>query len=120
VQYLLLVYTDESAGPTPGSTEEEVMWVAHEEFTRHMTRAGRVVEGKALHPSDTATTVRRREGAMYASDGPFEQTDEQLAGFYLIEADDLDEAIETAANVPCAAYGSIEVRPVVDISPKVQ
>ena len=116
MQYLLLVYTDESEGPAPDSTEEEVMWVAHEDFTRDMEAVGRVVHGKALHPSDTATTVRCRKGAMFTSDGPFCQTGEQLAGFYLIEASDLDEAIETAANVPCASSGSIEVRPVVDMT----
>ena len=117
MQYLLLVYTDESMGPTPDSTEEEVMWVAHEDFSRRMKESGIVVSGRALHPSDTATTVRCREGATLTSDGPIAPAVEQLAGFYLIEANDLDEAIDAASLVPCASHGSIEVRPVVDLSP---
>lgn len=113
MQYLLLVYTDESIGPVPDSAEEEIMWVTHEDYSRHL--GGRVISGRALHASDTATTVRLRNGATLTSDGPHSTRDEQLAGFYLIEADDLDEAIDTAARVPSATYGSIEVRPVVDL-----
>ncbi len=111
MQYLLLVYTDESSGPAPDSAEEEIMWVAHEDFSRH----GRVISGRALHASDTATTVRLRDGATLTTDGPHSARGEQLAGFYLIDAEDLDQAIDTAARVPCASYASVEVRPVVDL-----
>ena len=113
MQYLLLVYTDESNGPDPDSTEEEVMWVAHQDFSRNV----RVLEGRALHPSDTATTVQCRNGATLTADGPLSESGDQLAGFYLIEADDLDQAIDVASNVPCAIYGTIEVRPVVGLNP---
>ena len=116
MQYLLLVYTDESAGPAPDSAEEEVMWVAHEDFSRSMIRAGYMVAGRALHPSDTATTVRRRDGATLTADGPAAETTEQLAGFYLVDADHLDEAIEMASRIPCSGYGTIEVRPVVKLA----
>jgi len=117
VQYLLLVYTDESIGPAPDSTEEEVMWAAHEIFSHAMEKSGAMVAGRALHPSDTATTVRCRDGATLTSDGLLSPTVEQLAGFYLIEAVDLDAAIDAASRAPCATYGSVEVRPVVNLSP---
>ena len=112
MQYLLLVYADERTGPEPDSTEEEVMWVAHDDFSRLNGEA--IVEGKALHPSDTATTVRTRAGTTLTADGPMVPTGDQLTGFYLIEADDLDSAIDTASRVPCAGHGAVEVRPVVD------
>lgn len=113
MQYLLLVYADESTGPIPDSTEEEVMWVEHEDFSRSL--AGSLLESRHLHPSDTATTVRTRDGATLTDDGPIAELDEQLVGFYLIEAEDLDKAIDAAARIPCARHGSIEVRPVVEL-----
>ena len=73
---------------------------------------GRMVAAEALHAVQTATTVRIRNGQMSVTDGPFAETKEQLAGFYLIEATDLNEAIRVAANIPPAKYGSVEVRPV--------
>ncbi len=90
------------------------MWAAHEHFSEDMNERGHLVSGRALRPSDTATTVRRRHGATLAADGPAAQTAEQPAGFYLVEADDLDQAIEVAARIPSSCHGSIEVRPVVD------
>ena len=73
---------------------------------------GRVVAAEALHPVHTATTLRVRDGTLTMTDGPFAETKEQLAGFYLVECKDLDEAIEVASKIPGAKHGSIEVRPI--------
>ena len=102
MQYLVPVYTDESIGPAPDSTDEEVMWAAHEIFSRAMEKFGAMVAGWALHPSDTATTVRCRDGATLTSDGPLSPTVEQLAGFYLIEA----ERSTSSARCPTGTAGS--------------
>src|SRR5690554_1779783 len=79
--------------------------------------AGMLLAAEPLHPVETATTVRIRNGQLSVTDGPFAETKEQLAGFYLIEARDLDEAIEAAAKIPPAREGSIEVRPVRELQP---
>jgi hypothetical protein len=85
-------------------------------FTEGIRGSGHYVAGEALHPVATATTVRVRNGKLSTTDGPFAETKEQLGGFYLIEAADLNEAIQIAAKIPSAKIGSIEVRPVVDFS----
>ena len=77
-----------------------------------MTARGVLLGGERLRPSTTASTVKVRDGGVVIADGPFAETKEQIAGFYLIECADLDEAIEVASQVPAAAYGTIEVRPV--------
>ena len=82
-----------------------------------MRKSGLLVAAEALQPVDTATTVRIRNGKMSITDGPFTETKEQLAGFYLLEAKDLDEAIAMAAKIPPAREGSIEVRPIRDLEP---
>jgi len=77
-----------------------------------MTARGVLLGGERLRPSSTASTVQVRDGGVVIADGPFAETKEQIAGFYLIECADLDEALEVASQVPAAAYGTIEVRPV--------
>jgi hypothetical protein len=79
--------------------------------------AGTLLAAEPLHPVDTATTVRIRNGRVMVTDGPFAETKEQLAGFYLVDAQDLDEAIQIAAKIPPAREGSIEVRPVRELQP---
>ena len=86
-------------------------------FTEQVRAAGQLVAGEALHPVHTATTVRIRNGRLTTTDGPFAETREQLGGFYLVEARDLNEALQIAARIPSAHTGTIEVRPVVDFSP---
>ena len=82
-----------------------------------LTSQGHYVAGEALQPVDTATTVRVRDDEMLVSDGPFAETKEQLAGFYLLEARDLNEALDLASRIPPARFGSIEVRPVRELPP---
>lgn len=113
MQYLLLIYTEESAEMPPVEVmdaEKE----AYDVFTRHIAERGAFRGGAALHASATATTVRVRDGQTLATDGPFAETKEVLGGYYLVEAADLDEAIDFAARIPGARRGSVEVRPIVD------
>jgi len=111
MRYLLLIYTQETDVPPP----EDVAAASHAAyatFTADIKARGLFQAGEALTPTSTATTVRVVDGETIATDGPFAETKEALGGFYLIEARDLDEAIETAARIPAAAEGSIEVRPI--------
>jgi hypothetical protein len=107
MQYLLLIYEPEQrfakGYPADELAEYRAMGKEHEKL---------IVAGKALQPTSTATTVRIREGKRLTTDGPFAETKEQLGGFYMIEARDLDEALGMAAKIPAARYGSIEVRPI--------
>lgn len=118
MQYLLLIYGDETTAPQPGDEraggEMAGELDAYNAFTEDIQKRGLFKAGEALHPSTAATTVRVRDGRTLTTDGPFAETKEQLGGFYLIDARDLDEAIEVAAKIPGARYGSIEVRPVWD------
>jgi hypothetical protein len=113
MKYALLIYTPEEAQEraTPEAVQQ-----TYELYARFGKEFGdRIVGGEELHPVAMATTVRLDggpDGNVVTTDGPFAETKEQLAGFYVVEAADLDEAIQIAARVPSAAYGSIEVRPV--------
>ncbi|MDX1647513.1 MAG: YciI family protein [Longimicrobiales bacterium] len=107
MQYMLLIYEDES-NPRPDDAEM-AQWF---EVTEAMKQAGVHVAGEALHPTSAATTVRMEGGEIVTTDGPFAETREQLGGYYLIDVDDLDAAIEWAGRMPNAHKGSIEVRPV--------
>ncbi len=109
MRYLLLIYEDETL-PQPNEVEMR-KWF---EYTDALQEAGLLRAGEALHPTSTATTVRVKKGETVATDGPFAETREQLGGFYLIEAGDLDEAIAWAARMPNADRGSIEVRPIME------
>jgi hypothetical protein len=105
MKYLCLVYMEES-------TLAQVSDIECKAFGDGLREAGRWVDGAALQPVHTATTVRVRNGKVTMTDGPFAETKEQLAGFYLVDAKDLDEALALAAKIPPARVGSIEVRPV--------
>jgi hypothetical protein len=111
MRYLLLFYTVETdeAPPPDVATESHA---AYATFTADIKRRGLFQAGEALTPTSTATTVRVVDGETVATDGPFAETKEALGGFYLIEARDLDEAIEVAGRIPAARFGSIEVRPI--------
>lgn len=113
MKYLCLIYGDEGVVHTVPDTE----CVAYDEALRE---SGRCVASEALEPVATATTVRVRGGQRSVTDGPFAETKEQLAGFYLIEARDLDEAIDVAAGIPPARVGSVEIRPIRDIREQVR
>lgn len=112
MKYACLVYMDE-AGPTVGDAECLA-------FGAQLRERGQLVAGQALQPVGTATVVRVRHGAVAVTDGPFAETKEQLAGFYLIEAADLNDAIRIASAIPPARVGSIEVRPVRELDPQDQ
>ena len=115
MQYALLIYTEETAGAVP----EDVMardLDEYDRFTQDVRSRGILRAGEALHPSAAATTVRVRDGRTLTTDGPFAETKEVLGGFYLVDAADLDEAIELAARIPGARHGSVEVRPVWEFS----
>ena len=112
MQYMLLIYGDESSWDSRSDQERGQIFEAYGAFTEELRQSGSMVAGDALQPTQTATTVRVQDGETLTTDGPFAETKEQLGGYYLIEADSLDEAIEWAAKVPGARHGSVEVRPV--------
>jgi hypothetical protein len=111
MRYLLLIYTPEADSPPPDDVAA-ASHAAYAAFTRDVKERGLFEAGEALTPTSTATTVRIVDGETVTTDGPFAETKEALGGFYLIDARDLDEAIETAAKIPAAREGSIEVRPI--------
>lgn len=108
MKYLLLNYDDEQAGAKAAETEMPGWF----EVTERMAKSGKMLGGEGLKETSTATTVRKRDGKLSTSDGPFAETKEQLCGFFLIEARDLDEAIELAGKFPHIHRGSVEIRPV--------
>jgi hypothetical protein len=113
MQYLLLIYDKESDWEKLGGAEQESMMNEYRDFTQNIHQSGHYRAGSQLHPVSKATTVRVRDGKKLITDGPFAETKEQLGGYYLIEAKDLDDAVAIAARIPSARMGSIEVRPLV-------
>ena len=114
MKYLCLIYDDEQKLAEMPPSEGEAFMSEYFTFTEGIRASGQYVAGEALQPVETATTVRVRNGRLSTTDGPFAETKEQLGGFYLVEAADLNEAIQIASRIPSARTGSIEVRPVVD------
>jgi hypothetical protein len=112
MQYLLLIYDPESTWAAMPAAQREEMSGRYMRFTQEIKASGHFVAGNALQSTQTATTVRVRDGKTSTTDGPFAETREQLGGFYLVEAKDLDEATRLAARIPSSAFGSIEVRPI--------
>lgn len=112
MQYMLLIYAAESAEPVPGTPEFEALMQGYADFSEEVSKAGAFVAGDALLPKATATTVSVRDGKAITTDGPFAETKETLGGYYLLDCKDLDEALAYAAKIPSAAYGRVEVRPV--------
>ena len=116
MKYLCLIYENEKQWETLPPAESEAIMGEYFAFTEGIRKNGKYIAGEALQPTGTATTVRVRNGKVSTTDGPFAETKEQLGGFYLIEANDLNDALQVAARIPSARMGSIEVRPVVDFS----
>ncbi|MCW3048212.1 MAG: YciI family protein [Solirubrobacterales bacterium] len=116
MQYMLLIYNAPDAGPAPGSPEFQAQRGRWMEYTQQLQQSGAMVAGDALEGGDTATTVRQRNGDRVVSDGPFAETKELLGGYYLIDVPDLDTALDWAGKMPNIAYGSVEVRPIMDVS----
>ena len=114
MKYLCLIYDEERKWAEMPKEESDAMMGEYFAFTEGVRASGQYLAGEALQPVETATTVRVRNGRVSTTDGPFAETKEQLGGFYLIEARDLNDAIQVAAKITSARIGSIEVRPVVD------
>src|ERR1700731_521556 len=112
MQYLLMIYRREAEMAKMDPAARQKMTADCGEFPRSIIQSGPFKAGDGLQPSTTATTVRVREGKALTTDGPFAETREQLGGYYLVEAKDLDAALEIAARIPGARFGSIEVRPI--------
>jgi hypothetical protein len=112
MQYLLMIYTDENRMLAMSESEAAAQMAAYGEFTESIVKSGHLRAGDRLRPTSTATTVRVKDGKTLTTDGPFAETREQLGGYYLVEAKDLDEAVGIAARIPSARSGSIEVRPI--------
>jgi hypothetical protein len=110
---MLLVYLDEHA---LSESEREHCYAESAELARELSATGKYVASGPLHPTATATSVRVRNGKRLVTDGPFAETREQLGGYYLIEAPNLDEAMSIAERVPVAKHGTIEIRPVLEIT----
>jgi hypothetical protein len=112
VEYLLLIYANEAGIEAMDKAEMSAVMDDFRAFTDAIVKSGNYKGSNRLQPVSTATTVRVRGGRTLTTDGPFAETREQLGGYYLVEAQDLDQAIAIAARIPGAKYGSVEVRPV--------
>lgn len=116
MKYLCLIYEQESLWQTMPKAEGEKIMGEYYAFTESIQKSGQLLGGNPLLPTPTATTVRVRNGQTSTTDGPFAETKEQLGGYYLIEARDLNDAILVAAKIPAARSGSIEIRPVRELN----
>ena len=115
MKYMLLIYENEKAGATIPEGERQKMFGEYMQFTNDIRASGHYQAGAPLQPTSKATSVRMRNGKRSVTDGPFAETHEQLLGYYLVEAKNLDEAIAIAAKIPGARLGTIEVRPVMEM-----
>jgi hypothetical protein len=115
MRYLLLIYTSEQLEASQDAMTAE--FAAYDAFTTELRERGIYAAGEALRPTSTATTVRVRDGQTVTTDGPYVETKEALGGFYMVDANDLDDAIQLAAKIPGAKHGSIEIRPIFEFDP---
>ena len=113
MKYMLLVYLEEEA---LSETEREQCYVTSARLAQEIHAKGQYLDAAPLHPTSTATSIRVRDGKRLMTDGPFAETREQLGGYYLINARDLDQAISIAERIPAARWGTIEIRPVMEIA----
>jgi hypothetical protein len=112
MKYMLLIYVDEHA---LSETERQACYVESSQLAHEIKASGQYLGANPLYQTDRATTVRVRDGKRFVTDGPFAETHEQLGGYFLIDAEHLDEAIGIAARIPMARKGTVEIRPVIDI-----
>ena len=117
MHYLLMIYENEKVWADMPEGQRNAMFGEYMTYTQDIKASGHYKAGDALQPVATATTVRVRDGKTQVTDGPFAETREQLGGYYLIEAKDLDEATRLAARIPSARWGSIEIRPIMVFNP---
>ena len=114
MKYMLLIYDREQDWGNMSEAEQGAIYGEYMKFGKDIQESGNYLAGAQLHPVASATSVRIREDEQLVTDGPFAETHEQLGGYYLIEAKDLDEATAIAARVPSARLGTVEIRPLVD------
>jgi len=112
MQYMLLIYLDENG---LNESQRDQCYVDSAGFARELAQRGKYVAAAPLHPTTTATSVRMRDGRRMITDGPFAETREQLGGFFLVDALNLDEALDIASRIPAGKWGTVEVRPVVGL-----
>ena len=113
MKYMLLIYFEEKH--TLSEAEREACYVESTQLAHELKSRGQYLAANPLHPTSMATSVRVRDGKRFVTDGPFAETREQLGGYFLIDAKDLDEAIGTAERIPMARKGTVEIRPVIEI-----
>lgn len=112
MEYMMLIYLDEQS---LSETDREKCYMESAACARQLASQGKCSMAQPLHPTSTATSVRFREGKRVVTDGPFAETREQLGGFFLIDAADLDEAIEIAGQIPAGRWGTVEIRPLLEV-----
>lgn len=115
MQYMLLIYENENAWASLSEAEQGGIFAEYMRFTQDIVKSGHFKGGDPLQPTSTASTLRVRNGKPVTTDGPFAETKEQLGGYYIVEAENLDEALRLAARIPSARWGSIEVRPIMKL-----
>jgi hypothetical protein len=113
MKYMLLIYVDEQAA---SQAEREHCYEDSAQFAHQLNSSGQYLAAAPLQPTSTATSVRLRDGKRLVTDGPFAETREQLGGYFLIQAKNLDEAIDVAARIPAGRWGTVEIRPVVEVA----
>ena len=113
MQYMLLIYSPPGDRASIPPEQQKAIYEAYGTFSMELQASGKMVAGDALQDTSTATSIRVRDGETLTTDGPFAETKEVLGGYYLIDVDTLDEALEWGAKIPGATYGTVEVRPVV-------
>lgn len=114
MRYLCLIYADEKAAASMTRDQGMQMLAEYAAFGEGAKATGNYVSGARLHPASAATSLRIRDGKLATTDGPFAETKEQLGGFYLIDANDLNEAIAVASRIPGCKHGTVEVRPIAE------
>ncbi|HEU4693715.1 MAG TPA: YciI family protein [Vicinamibacterales bacterium] len=112
MKYLCLIYDEEAKMATMSEADANALMGDYFAFTDDIKKSGHFIAGEALKPVNTATTVRMKNGKISTTDGPFAETKEQLGGFYMIEARDLNDALQVASKIPSARTGCVEVRPI--------
>jgi hypothetical protein len=117
MKYLLLIYENEADFAKVPEAEQGKIFQEYMDYTNRINKSGNYVAGEALQPVSSATTVRQRNGKTLTTDGPFAETKEQLGGFFIVEAKDLDEAIKLATGIPAVRTGTVEVRPIMPTPP---
>jgi len=114
MKYLLLIYESEQASAGLSEAEQGKIFEEYMTYTKGIKKSGNYIGGEALQPISDATTVRVKNGKTLTTDGPFAETREQLGGFFLVDAQNLDEALDIASRIPAGKWGTVEVRPVID------